>query len=98
MIITFYKTDTTGRPRYYSIHDRQGNLFSEYSFTVIWGMNLNKGHEKAYVFESRKAMDEKLRSIMAGKTSRGYKVLYSFARDRKYKELFNSAMDKSAAV
>ncbi|MBN2508869.1 MAG: WGR domain-containing protein [Spirochaetales bacterium] len=98
MIITFYKTDSKGRPRYYSIHDRQGNLFSEYSFTIIWGMNLYKGREQAMVFETREAMDEKLRTLLLQKVAKGYKVLYSFSRDACYKKLFVHTAEQAAVV
>ncbi len=37
MMITLYKTDVRRRIHYYSIDDRQGHLFSRYSFAVHWG-------------------------------------------------------------
>ncbi len=86
MIITFYKFDGVVN-RYYTIHDRQGDLFSTYSFTALWGIEMHKGREKVYVFESREPMERKIRAIFRDRMRKGYSVLYSFARKRAEKEL-----------
>lgn len=86
MIITFYKFNGTVN-RYYTIHDRQGDLFSTYSFTAVWGIEMYKGREKAYVFDSRELMERKIRSIFRDRMRCGYKVLYSFARKKDEKQL-----------
>ena len=98
MIITFYKTDTKGRPWYYSVHDRQGHLFSEYSFTVVWGKNLNQGREKTLVFATRREMDIKIQSLLAQKIRQGYKVLYSFSRNQEYRILFDDAVERTSVL
>ncbi len=86
MIITFYKyTDRTSR--YYTIHDRQGDLFSTYSFTAVWGTELSRGREKVYVFDTREDMEKKIRSIFRDRMLKGFKVLYSFARKQEEKNL-----------
>lgn len=86
MIITFYKF--TGKTnRYYTIHDRQGDLFSTYSFTAVWGIEMYSGREKMYTFKSREQMERKIRLIFKERIRNGYKVLYSFARKAAEKEL-----------
>lgn len=87
MMITLYKTDDKGEIRYYSIHDRQGHLFSPYTFSVHWGPGLSVGREKSYVFETRREMDTKLQELIQGRVDDGYRVLYSFFRNRDYEHL-----------
>jgi predicted DNA-binding WGR domain protein len=80
MMITLYRTDSAGAAHYYTIHDRQGQLFPVYSFTVAWGRNLSVSREKVYVFETSAEMDAKIRAILREKITAGYKVLYSYLR------------------
>ncbi len=96
MIITFFKEDTKGHFWYYSVHDRQGNLFADYAFTITWGREPNAGREKVKLYDSRKEMEKALRSIIRIKTRQGYRVLYRFARKDHFveilKELDNTAV------
>lgn len=87
MMITFYKTDSKGHIRYYSIDDRQGNLFTPHAFTVHSGVALTAGREKAFTFKTRREMDSKLRKLIDGRLKSGYRVLYSYFRNNEYKEL-----------
>jgi predicted DNA-binding WGR domain protein len=96
MMITLYKTDQQGRLQYYSLHDRQGHLFLQHSFTVTWGPGLNTGREKAYAFDTRREMDQKLQELIRSRLESGYKVLYSFFRNREYESL-KPALTRSAA-
>jgi len=89
MTITFYKK-TGSNSRYYTMHDRQGNLFSTYTFTAVWGTVLESGREKVYTFESSGDMEKKLRWLMKKRIASGYKILYSFSRKGIYTEIFNS--------
>ncbi|WP_319562424.1 WGR domain-containing protein [Marispirochaeta sp.] len=84
MIITFFKEDAKGSFWYYSVHDRQGNLFTEYALTVVWGREPNAGREKVHLYDSARDMDCALRTILRKKVSQGYKVLYRFARNKRY--------------
>ena len=86
-MITLYRTDQHDRIHYYSINDRQGHLFSPYSFTVNWGPALTAGRERFYVFESRRAMDRKLQELIQARIADGYRVLYSFFRSHEYEHL-----------
>lgn len=87
MLITLYKTDKQGRIHYYSLDDRQGHLFSQYSFTVNWGMALVAGREKVHVFSDRHTMDSKLQELIQVRIRDGYRVLYSFFRNHEYRYL-----------
>ncbi len=86
MIVTFYKFNGSVN-RYYTIHDRQGDLFSTYSFTAVWGIEMYRGREKVYAFTAREPMERKIRAIFKERMRRGYKVLYSFARKQDEKKL-----------
>lgn len=86
-MITFYKTDKRGHIRYYSIDDRQGNLFSPHTFTVHAGPALTVGRERAYVFANRREMDAKLRELIDSRIRDGYRVLYTYFRRNEYAEL-----------
>ena len=87
MLVTFYRSEPDGEPYYYAVHDRQGHLFSPYSFTVVWGTELSAGREKVYTFASRAEMDRKLREIIDQRLKDGYRVLYSYFRRGEYKKL-----------
>jgi predicted DNA-binding WGR domain protein len=87
MMVTLYKPDKTGRMRYYSISNRQGNLFSPFTFTVTWGVALSAGRERQYVFESQQDLDQKLRELVNSRLKAGYKVLYTFFRKEERERL-----------
>ena len=89
MTITFFK-QSSNSTRYYTIHNRQGNLFSPYTFTAVWGNMLQSGREKVFAFDTRYEMDKKLRFLIKKRIESGYKVLYSFSRGGEYAEIFNS--------
>lgn len=97
MLITFYRTDSNSEPYYYALHDRQGHLFSPYSFTVTWGAELSVGREKVYTFASREEMDAKLREIIDQRLRDGYRVLYSYFRRGEHKKLRARIRDASAS-
>ena len=87
MIITFFKEDAKGNFWYYSVHDRQGNLFADYAFTITWGREPNAGREKVCLFETRRQMEKELRGIIHKKVKQGYRVLYRFARKNHFVEI-----------
>lgn len=95
MTITFYKQSPVST-RYYTMHDRQGHLFSPYTFTSVWGTVLQSGREKVFVFDSRQEMDKKLRFLIKKRSKSGYRVLYSFSRGDEYTEIFDSIRDFQA--
>lgn len=95
MTITFYKLTSAGT-RYYAMHDRQGHLFSPYTFTSVWGTVLQSGREKVFTFDSRLEMEKKLRFLMKKRISSGYKVLYSFSRNDIFNEIFDSIRNQQA--
>jgi predicted DNA-binding WGR domain protein len=87
MMITLYRIDEHERIRYYSISDRQGDLFSSYTFTVSWGLAVSAGQERVYAFDSQEEMDGKLREFIARRLKSGYRVLYTFFRTGEYRSL-----------
>ena len=94
-MITLYKTDRQGRIRYYSLNDRQTHLFASHTITVNWGSALSSGRERVYILDSRSEMDQKLQELVQRKVNRGYRVLYSFFRNREYRFL-QPALKKAA--
>lgn len=88
MIVVLQKTDKAGRLRYYTIHDRQGNLFSPHVLTCRWGLALNAGREKEYTFSSEQEKDKKVRELMKKRFRSQYKVLYGFSRKAEERVFF----------
>ena len=86
-MVTLYKTGPAGRINYYSVNDRQGHLFSEYSFSVTWGPGLTAGREKMHVFDNRRDMDAKLQGLLQARIKSGYRVLYTYFRNHEYEQL-----------
>ena len=43
--------------------------------------------EKVYQFENQAEMDRKVRGILRGKLTRGYKVLYSYLRSKEMEDI-----------
>lgn len=95
MTITFYR-QTAKSSLYYTMHDRQGNLFSPYTFTSVWGTVLKSGREKVFTFDSRAEMEKKLRFLLKKRIASGYKVLYSYSRNAAYTEMFNTLGNQQA--
>lgn len=89
MIIVLYKTGKNGKSRYYTMHDRQGNLFSPHVLTVLWGNTPNGGREKEYTFQSLEEKDRKIRELVRKKGRTGYKVLYRFVRKTRLPKAIN---------
>lgn len=87
MLITLVKTGADKRRHYYSIHDRQGGLFSSYTLTIVWGPSPHRGRERVYTFDTRKALERKLRSILKRRFSSGYSLLYSYSRSNNYRTI-----------
>lgn len=87
MMITLYRIDGKGTAHYYTLHDRQGHLFSDFTFTTSWGKNVSLSREKSYRFDTLKERDEKIRRILQEKFKTGYRVLYSYFRPKEMEEL-----------
>ena len=87
MMINLYRIDPQGATHYYSLHDRQGHLFSPHCFTVSWGRNLSLSREKTYQYDSQKDMDDGIRKLVLKKFRAGYRVLYSYLRPDEMEDL-----------
>ena len=103
MLITLVKTGADDRRHYYSIHDRQAGLFSSYTLTIVWGPSPHRGRERVYSFDTRRALERKLRSILKRRFSSGYSLLYSYSRSNNYRTILQeefrvrrSSMHRSA--
>jgi hypothetical protein len=82
MIITMFRTDPDGIIRYYSLHDRQPLLTARYALTIAWRSGEGRECEKVYGFDTLAEMDRKIRELFSRRIKKGYKLLYSFMRDR----------------
>ena len=87
MMITFYRRLKNGRMRYYSISNRQGHLFTPYSFQTIVGNSVSAGSEREYLFETRSEMDAQIRVLVKRRIRDGYKILYSYFRKKEFEQL-----------
>jgi hypothetical protein len=82
MILTMFRTDPDGVIRYYSLHDRQPLLTAPYALTIAWRTGEGREREKVYGFETLAEMDKKIRELFGRRARKGYRLLYSFMRDR----------------
>ncbi|TFG83475.1 MAG: hypothetical protein E4H20_05445, partial [Spirochaetales bacterium] len=82
MIITLYKPGSDGIIRYYTIHDRQPLLTARYALTVAWRTGEGHEREKIYGFDTLSDMDSKIREVFGKRSKSGYRLLYSFMRER----------------
>lgn len=96
MIILLRKTTPKGSHYYYTLHDRQTGLFEMYTLTTMWGSTPDGGREKVYSFSSSNELDEKLQELISRRLKSGYKVLYSYSRDRNYRAVLQEYLEDSA--
>lgn len=82
MLITLFKTAANGKILYYTLHDRQPLLTAPYALTVAWRTGEGQEREKIYGFETIAEMDRKIRELFGRRLRTGYKLLYSYMRDR----------------
>ncbi|MFH2115837.1 MAG: hypothetical protein ABIJ86_15155 [Spirochaetota bacterium] len=82
MIITMFRTDPDGVIRYYNLHDRQPLLTARYALTIAWRTGDGREREKVYGFVTIAEMDRKIRELFGRRVKKGYRLLYSFMRDR----------------
>ncbi|SRR6056297_376105 len=93
MIILLRKTTPRGSHFYYTLHDRQSGLFDLYTLTTLWGPSPDGGREKIYSFSTRQELDKKLQEIVSRRLRSGYKVLYSYSRDKNYRAVLQNYLD-----
>jgi len=89
MYITLRKTGAHGAQYYYTIHDRQPGLFQAHTLIAVWGPNPDSGRRKVYSFDTRDEKDEALRHLIRKRIGDGYAVLYSYARSKAYRRVFD---------
>jgi hypothetical protein len=82
MILTFFRPGDDGAIRYYTIHDRQPLLTAKFALTVAWRTGDGREREKIYGFDTLAAMDKKIRELFGRRVRAGYKLLYSFMREK----------------
>ena len=81
MMVTLVREKSDGKLTYFSIHNRQGNLFSPYTITILSGTSLRQARERQLIFASQSELDTTVRKLIADRFSRGYRVLYSYFRN-----------------
>jgi hypothetical protein len=80
MLVILYRRNEAGQAYYYTLDDRQQNLFKPFNLTVSWGKHPEGGCAKSYVFESLDDKNRMIRSLL-NKKLRTYKVLYSYFKE-----------------
>ena len=93
MLVILYRRNETGQAYYYTIDDRQQNLFNPFSLTVSWGKHPEGGRHKTYVFETLDDKNRMIRNLLSRKI-RTYKVLYSYFKELQEKIRSNGPMDE----
>ncbi len=83
---------------FYTIHNRQGNLFTPYSLTIAWGASMDSGREKLIILESRKELDDRIRRVLHRRLSEGYRVLYSYFRQDERRYARSAAVDDTDRI
>ena len=91
-----FRTDPDGTIRYYSLHDRQPLLTARYALTIAWRTGEGREREKVYGFDTLAEMDKKIRELFGRRVKKGYKLLYSFMRDRPATTVPDSALAAQA--
>ena len=81
MLVTLYKREGTKPAHYYSLDDRQQNLFNPFTITVSWGLQPEGGVRRHYVFESLAEKNLFVRKTITKKL-KTYKVLYSYFKEQ----------------
>lgn len=80
--MTLYRCDGDGTIRYYTLHDRQPLLTARYALTVAWRTGESRERERIYGFDTLAEMDKKIRQLFGRRVKLGYRLLYSFMRER----------------
>jgi predicted DNA-binding WGR domain protein len=82
MQIILQKKNSSNRPFFYSLDDRQRSLFHRYTLTLRWGHAITGGSVKQLYFDSQSEQDRAIQTILKKKLLR-YDVIYSYFRDQK---------------
>ena len=80
MMVTLVREKSDDKLTYFSIHNRQGNLFSPYTITILSGTSLRQARERQLIFDSQNELDSTVRRLITDRLSQGYRVLYSYFR------------------
>ena len=90
------KSNQPGSSYYYSLDDRQQNLFNPFTLTVSWGKHPEGGCRKQYTFKTLAEKNEFVRKLLVQKL-RTYKVLYSYFKDQQGKDNLTGDDGRGAA-
>ena len=81
MLMILYRRDESGAPFYYTLDDRQQNLFNPHCLTLSWGKHPEGGRKKHYTFASLAEKNRMVRKLL-GQKLKTYKVLYSYFKEK----------------
>jgi len=84
LVILYKRGENENAPQssyYYSLDDRQQNLFNPFTLTVAWGKHPEGGCRKQYTFKTLAEKNFFVRKLLVQKL-RTYKVLYSYFKDQ----------------
>lgn len=84
LVILYKRGENDNGPQssyYYSLDDRQQNLFNPFTLTVSWGKHPEGGCRKQYTFKSLMEKNNFVRKLLVQKL-RTYKILYSYFKDQ----------------
>ena len=82
MFLTLFKTGRGG-DNFFTLHDLQKDLFSEYSITIYSGIVGKTFREKQYTFDSPEEKEAVIQALCSQKIKNNYKIIYKYPKTLK---------------
>lgn len=95
-MVTLFKTDKTGRMRFYTVHDLQRSLWGGFALTVSQSVGDAAGSDTWVRFENAFEGSSWLNRTLSQKKRGGYRVLYSYGFVRTHLEGDETPLRRSA--
>lgn len=81
-MVTLYKTDKSGKLRFFTVHDLQRSLLGGYALTVNAAIGEAAGKDRLLEFEDDSAATRWIDRTFASKRKAGYSILYRYESER----------------
>lgn len=96
MMVTLFKTEKSGRMRFYTVHDLQRSLWGGFSLTESLSVGDASGSDSWVHFENAFEGASWLNRTLSQKKRNGYRVLYSYGFVRSHLEESADSLSRSA--
>lgn len=81
-MVTLYKTDKTGKLRFFTVHDLQRSLLEGYALTVNVSVGDAAGKDRLMEFADAAEAERWIARTFASKRKDGYSTLYRYGSER----------------